>query len=398
MGAVALKTCIAVSQLLRSRRKELGLTLRDVSERLEERGERFPASTLIRVEQGVLDPGVRRLHMLLDLYEIPPHLIADLIQLEELAVEEPRGKDLDTLYREGVAFLKQGNMAQALAHLFAIRQYVPEDEKSRVLRQRATLVFAQAARDLGKFRVARQLVEDLLSESPDRSIIVNALILESTLWRARGSADMALAVVQRASALTGNDDPAQRAWIRHQEAKLQVEFGELEAAQAAVAEALKLYRRIGDANGEAKARLVQMQVEEARGETSRALRTARKAVETAERAGHELPLASARLELGRLLVAGGSVEEGLEVLGQALAQAVSLENKFVEFHAHYQLWKAYGANGQSDRSRFELHAASYFLGFIDSTSPEARDVREHAGALQKQPARRRRRRKPRARS
>ena len=71
MGSAALKPSIAVGRLFRNRRHEMRLTLRDVSERMEEMGERFPTSTLIRVEQGKLDPGVRRLHLLMKLYRIP---------------------------------------------------------------------------------------------------------------------------------------------------------------------------------------------------------------------------------------------------------------------------------------------------------------------------------------
>jgi tetratricopeptide (TPR) repeat protein len=371
----------------------LGLTLRDVSEKLEERGERFPPSTLVRVEQGMLDPGVRRLHMLLELYDIPPHLVADLIELEELAVEEPKDKDLGTLFEEGLAFLKQGNIAQALAHLFAIRQHVPSDKDSRVLRQHATLAFAQAARDMGKFRLARQLVEDLLCEPPDRSLLVRVLVLEATLWTVLGSSDMALAVILRAESLAGQEDPRQRAWIRHQEAKLRVQFGELAAAEDAIAEARKLYRKTKDVNGEAKILLIELQAAEARGDLTGALRIARKVVDLSKRGGHELPLASGRLELGRLLVQTGSPEEGLEILGQALEQGVALENKYLEFHAHYYLWKAYAATGQTDRSRFELHSASYFLGFIDENSPEAKEIRENLETVQGSQARRRRRRR-----
>lgn len=165
MGSAAVKPSPAVSHLLRSRRLEMNLTLREVSEKLAERGERFPESTLVRVELGKLDPGVRRLHLLLSLYQIPPHLVADLVELEEHAVEAPEGTDLDALLRKGVEFLKQGNTGQALAHIFAIKRQESDNPKSRALRQDATLAIASAARDLGKLHLARQLVEDVLCDS-----------------------------------------------------------------------------------------------------------------------------------------------------------------------------------------------------------------------------------------
>ena len=89
MGSAALKPSLAIGRLLREKRKERQLTLREVSERMAERGGRIPISTLVRIEQGKLDPGVRRLHALLRFYDVPPHLVADLVELEDLAVELP---------------------------------------------------------------------------------------------------------------------------------------------------------------------------------------------------------------------------------------------------------------------------------------------------------------------
>ena len=193
MGSAALKPSIAVGRLLRNRRHEMRLTLRDVSERLEKMGERFPTSTLIRVEQGKLDPGVRRLHLLMKLYRIPPHLVAELVEIEELAVDEPKHADLETLHRKGVEFLKRGQTAQALAHLFAIRQHATDGDASRLMRQKATLTFAIAARDLGKRNLAAQLVDDLLCEPADPSLRLNLLVLASSLWQGKGSVEVALA-------------------------------------------------------------------------------------------------------------------------------------------------------------------------------------------------------------
>ena len=66
-----MKPAVSVGRLLRRKRKDLRLTLREVSERMAERGDRIHVSTLVRVEQGKLDPGVRRLHLLLRLYDVP---------------------------------------------------------------------------------------------------------------------------------------------------------------------------------------------------------------------------------------------------------------------------------------------------------------------------------------
>src|SRR5688572_3287668 len=117
----------AVGSLLREKRLALGLSLRQVSDRLKEQGETIPSSTLIRIEQGKLDPGVLRLHRLLRLYKVPPLLVADLIELEDLAIEIPAGLDLETLYRDGADAWKRGDIPKGLAYLFAVRRHVPDD-------------------------------------------------------------------------------------------------------------------------------------------------------------------------------------------------------------------------------------------------------------------------------
>jgi tetratricopeptide (TPR) repeat protein len=352
------------------------MTLREVSERIAESGESFPTSTLVRVEQGKLDPGIRRLHLLLRLYGIPPHLVADLVELEELAVEEPRGKDLETLCREGVELWKKGDVGQALAHLFAIRQHVPDDEESKLLRQRATLNFAIAAQELGKFKMARQLVDDLLCEPPDSSLVSRVLILASMVWHDLGSAEMALATLRQAAVHLDDGDLQQKAWVLHQEARLLIKAGDLRDAARALGQALRLYRKLGDTHGEAKASIVRITLLDAKGELDAALAQARKTIRMAEHSGHDLTALSGRLELGRLMIKTGSPGKALEPLHAALSEATRLGERLAEFHAHYQLWKAHQALGDSDRMKFEFQAACYFVKFLDDSSPEATEVRE----------------------
>lgn len=378
MGSAALKPSAAVGRLLRQRRKELRLTLREVSERMAEIGEPFPTSTLVRVEQGKLDPGVRRLHLLLRLYNVPAHLVSDLVELEELAVEEPAGKDLETLFRDGIAHWKRGNVGEALSHLFAIRQHVPADEKSRVLRQNATHTFAVAARELGKLRLARQLVDDLLCEPPDPSLMARVLILASTLWNRQGSVEMALALIRRAADHVRPGDHKEQAWILHHEAKLLVAVGELDEATQVLDRAARLYRKLKNVHGEIQTMIVRVSALEEAGDPDAAISCARKVIRMAERNDHALLAVSGRLDLGRLLVTHGAPEKGLEELRKVLSEAVLLEDRIAEFYAHYQLWKAYQTLGQSEPMKFEFQAAAHFVQFIDEPSPEAEEIRRLA--------------------
>ena len=76
-----------------------------------------------------------------------------------------------------------------------------------------------------------------------------------------------------------------------------------------------------------------------------------------------------------MLVDSGALDEGLDELRQALAQSVVLENKHCEFHAHFNLWKAYEKAGDKDRMKFAFQSAGHFVKFIDDTSVEAREFR-----------------------
>ena len=374
MGSAALQPSIALGRLLRRKRKELRLTLREVSDRMAERGDRIPISTLTRIEHGKLDPGVRRLHLLLRLYEVPPHLVADLVELETLAVEQPVGQDLETLYREGVEHWKEGNIAQGLAYLFAVREHVPDDQESQLLRQKATLAFAIAARNLGKFRLARQIVDELLCEPPDPSLIVDVLVLASSLWRGLGSLEVSLALVRQATTHLRPEDHKETAWVLHQEAKVLLEAGRPKEAEQVLARALKHYRSLGDTYGEEVALILRVGVMEKLGQTKKAFACAREVLRLSESHGHARLVISGHLELGRLLVKSGRAGKGLDALREGLGQAVLLGDRNAEFLAHYHLWKAHEQLGDQERARFELEAASYFVRFIDDFCPEADEI------------------------
>jgi tetratricopeptide (TPR) repeat protein len=378
MGRAALKPSPAVGRYLRQRRRELRLTLKEVSAEMGRFGETFPVSTLVRIEQGKLDPGLRRFHLLLKLYNIPAHLMMDLMDLEELAVEEPTGKDLETLFRDGLALWKRGEIGEALAHLFAIRRQIPDSERSRTLRQEATLSFAIAARDLGKLRLARQLVDDLLCEAVDEALLGQLLILASTLWSRLGSATMGLVLIRGAMEHLEPSNHRQQAWVLHQQARLLIATGAPEDAERLLDEATKKYRKLGDTHGETQVSIVRIGALEARDEIDGAISCARRTIRFAAKNGHDLSALSARLELGRLLVRSGASDKGLEELRKALSQAVLLEDRIAEFYAHYHLWKTYELLGQSEPARFEFQVAVSCVRFIDEPTPEANEIRRIA--------------------
>jgi tetratricopeptide (TPR) repeat protein len=386
MGSAAIKPSLAVGQLLRQKRQELNLSLQTAAKKLEERGHRIPPSTLGRIEQGRLDPGVRRLHLLLDLYQIPPHLVSDLVQIENVAGSAPvvaEGQDLQALHDRGLQHWRDGNVAEGLAYLFAVREFVPDSEESRVLRQRTTLLFATAARNLGKYRLARQITDELLCEPPAEEVRVPALVLAASLWIGQSAPDVALGLILQAEQLLPGRPEKERTWVLHQKAKLLFRTGQFASAEETLRRALACYRKLGDTYGEMRALSLRVAMQESQNDDNRAIRTARQVIKLSERHGHARGFAFGHLELGRILVKTGEIDSGLEHLTRGLSDAVRLKDNNAQFYAHYHLWKTHVATDQLDRARFELNAASYFVQFVDERTPEVDEVARLSKAKEK---------------
>lgn len=379
MGSSSIPSSAAVAKLLRQRRRALGLTLREVSDRTSGEGGRIPVSTLARIEAGHLDPGVVRLHALLRVYDISPHLAADLIELEELAVEPPEGRDLDTLHREGVDHFNAGRYAEGLAHFIAVQQYAVAGSGDELTRQRAMVAFGAAARDLGKIRLAKKIVDDLLCTPPDPSLLVNVLVLGASTWRALGSLDAAIAFLDRAEKLLDGTRPEKTAWVFHLKAKLLVAIGEPAAARVALDRAIGAYVEAGDGMGHAKALLTGVAVEEARDDLDAAAGCALEAMRIAARGGFRAAVHTAEIEVARVALRQGDAAAAIERLHDALAGFHRLGSRNGQFTAHYWLWKSHLAAGEKDRARFELKAARFLSDFIDEKGPERDEVRQAAG-------------------
>jgi len=366
----------ALARLLRSRRQELGLTLREIEERAAAEGNPIPFSTLSKIEQGKAEPGLRRLVLLLRLYNLPVELAGELLEIEELAGDDPVEEDPQALYRKGLEAVRRGDHRSGLASLIALRYRTVDKAEHRLLRQKATLSLAVTVVNLGKVRLARRLAEDLLFEPPHPSLLVNVLTLIGRTWRELGSPEGALAFLERASAHVGPDEHLKRAWILHETARVYESQGKLEEASELIDQALEAYRAAGDRRGEGNAIGAKLKIAEQRGDLRRALELAREGLSLADAHGYEHLSLNRMLDRGRILFAMGDREAGLHVMNEGLARAITLGDKDAQFHAHYQLWKAHEALGDQERARFEEGAARYFVRFVDGVSDAAREVRE----------------------
>jgi tetratricopeptide (TPR) repeat protein len=365
----------AVSNLLRDRRKGLNLTVAEVTRRLAAKGTPIPHSTLVRIEQGKLDPGVRRLHQLLRLYDIPPELVADFVDLETMAPKTAIDGDTDTLYEKATAHWRAGELSEGLAYFFELRRRLSAEPGREAQRHKATLGFAVAARDLGKFRLAKSLIDELLLDRPSGDVTTKAFVLMASIWAGLGSIDVALAFIRDAASRGASGGPELGALVAHQEAKLLFTAGRSDEASRALTRATSLYRSLGDTYGEGRAAVLRVRIAETSGGAGKARDAARQLVAFAEKHGHAKLALTGRLELGRVLTAAGEHEKSLEQLRQALGQAVLSEDRNARLLAHHHLWKAYSASGDRARAQVELDSARSLVRYVDDRSEEADEIR-----------------------
>ena len=263
---------------------------------------------------------MRRLTVLLRLYDLDAEHVSDLVELESLAVERPQG-DLATIVANGLAHWREGNVPQALAHVFAVREHVGTDPAQRWTRQRATLNFAAFARNLGKIRFAKKLVDELLCEPPEPALLVDTLILAASVWGRAGSSEAGLAFIARAAVHVGADEHDKRAMVRHQEARLLKATGQHEEAAVALEAALEAYGLGDDTMNHASALVLRTELQVALGRFDEAIARGREAVAFALRHNHGLVAVNARMALGQALIAAGRRDEAEEVLLTAEAAA-----------------------------------------------------------------------------
>ncbi|HKQ60852.1 MAG TPA: helix-turn-helix domain-containing protein [Candidatus Polarisedimenticolaceae bacterium] len=389
MGSAAIRASKRLGEFLRRKRQGLGLTLRDVAVRTAEEGERLPGSTLVRIEQGKLDPGVRRLHLLMRLYDLAPHELAERLELETQQLEPPAEPDPHKLYERGIELWQEGQGLQALNQLLAVRESTPRDAEQRVLRQRAALASATIAHRLGKTRVAKQMLDDLLCEPPDVSMELDCFVLCSSLWRALGSQEMATLMIEHALGLSQAGPPSRLAEVLYRSAKLHHEAGRHAEATDRLERALRHYLQLGDAGGLVRAQLLEGGILAGLGRREEGIQRVRVALAAAEAHGEESAGLFCRLELGRLLFADGQREAGIAELTQGLAAAVRLADAPGRFHAHLELWRAHSAEGNAARAALELDSARYYAQFVDEAPHELQAAGAPAGEAGR-PVRRRR--------
>lgn len=375
MPKAALGTSIAVAGLLRERRTALGLSLREVERRTRRAGNLIPFSTLAKIEQGKLDPGLKRLQLLLRLYELPIEVAGDLLEIEELAGERPEETDPEILRTTAVEAYQRGEIRKALACFLKLREVLAGEGIEGYERQRELQNFAGTLCSIGKYRLARRILEDLLMEDLEPGLETTVNLTMARVWSAIGSSAGTLTFAARARELAGPDDHQILAWTDHSAATGYELRRDYETAERLIRKAIDAYDRAGDPYGAGRAYGKWFRILISSDRPGEALRIARHGIRHAEE--HDLPRVRVlrQLDLAEALLAAGDTDPAFETLNDALSAAIGSGDRAVQFYAHYYLWKAHQQCGDLDRAGLELNNASYFLRFVDESTDQTEEVR-----------------------
>jgi transcriptional regulator with XRE-family HTH domain len=377
MPAKAIALSPSVGELLRNRRQRLGYTLRQVEHLTSSQGNIIPFSTLARIEQGRLDPGLKRLHALLQLYGLPIQAAGDLLDMESIAGDVSVGGDAATLRDKGMKAWQSGDTPTALACYLALRRRTDDQTTDRSVRHESILTFAVWAAKLGKYHVARQILDDLFLDKPERPTLLRAFVQAASTWHALGSAEVALAHIAGAEKLVEPGDHRSRGWILHLRASIQIDLRSFEDAHANLVEAARLYAKAERPYDRALALVAMARLEVERGDAAKAIQAARRAASFAVLKRFDRVHALAEIQEARAHLLAGKAELALTTLTRVLAETIAGSDNVIRFYAHFHLSKTYAKLGDSLRSHVEFEQAKYFVRFVDQASKETSEVRGH---------------------
>lgn len=375
MPAKAIALSRSVGGLLRDRRQRLGYTLREVERLTSAQGNVIPFSTLARIEQGRLDPGLKRLHALLQLYGLPIQSAGDLLDMESVAGTIAVDGDFAALRDRGTDAWQSGDLPTAMACYLAMRHRATGQESDRAIRHESILSFAVLAAKLGKHHIARQMLDDLLLDRPDRRMLFRVLVQAASTWRALGSPEFALALVGGAQAQLESNDLRGRGWVLQLRASIQIDLGAFEEAQANLGKAARAFQKAKRPYDRALTLVAISRLAVERGDAAGAAWASRQAAAFASRNGFARVHALATIQGARALLLAGRADRALAALTRVLAATVAASDNLIRFYAHFYLSKAYASAGDSPRAGVEMEQARYFVRFVDQASKEVSEVR-----------------------
>ena len=382
MPARRLPTSTAVGVFLKSQRQRLGYTLREVADLSESQGNLIPFSTLARIEQGRLDPGLPRLQLLLRLYNVPIQAAGDLLELEEMAGDLPDEADPEKLYAMVSSESAKGNTRGALAAVMAMKR--SDQPVEPLLRHKALVCLSTFSATLGRFHFAKHVIDELLLEGPHPEILATALVQAARCWKCLGGYEVALALVTRAeSVIDAKTKDAHVAYVHHEKASVLNARGSYADAEKAIGDALEFYKRAKDHAGFSRALGTRAEILLRAERLDEALLAAQAGRAFAKRHGMKILLQARTFEEVKVDLALGRPRDALRLLGSVLAEVLVDGDDASRFHTHYYLWRTYEALGDQARARSELDLAAALLDRFDEVSAETRHARQVLSARSK---------------
>lgn len=365
MPRVAIRPSRDLADLLRQRRKELNLTLREAEEKTRAYGKVIPFSTLGKVEQGRVDPGVVRFQQLLDIYDIPKEMALDVVAVETLRGDSPKKGEPQELYDQAVRFWKAGETGRALASMHALREAVADKPQHKALRQKAQLHFAVVVAGLGRFNLSKYLIEQLLREPLPAPTLLRAFVQLAHCWQRLGVQELALAMLARATTFAKDAGPAEAAFVAHEYGLIEMERNDFAAAREHLREARKLYKAAKDDFRLFKVDMTLARADLLAGEAKQALPLAQQLAKNAD--AHPAMRPSAIVLLGHAQLASRQIEPAIATLRSGLSAAVAADDSCGRYIAHHYLSLAYEEAGDHARAAMERHAADQFKRGLDFT-------------------------------
>src|SRR5262245_57232014 len=101
MCAMTRRAASPLASLLERSRRRQKLSLREASQRLGAAGARISHSTLLRIEQGKLEPAAVDLFRLAVVYDLPQESVLDAVEAERLGAAVPAGGTLEEIVKSG---------------------------------------------------------------------------------------------------------------------------------------------------------------------------------------------------------------------------------------------------------------------------------------------------------
>jgi len=368
MPRVAIRPSRDLAELLRRRRKELKITLRQAEERSRAFGNVIPFSTLGKVEQGRVDPGVIRFQQLLDIYDIPKEVALDVVALETLRGEAPDAREPEALYEEAVRLWNTGQTGKALGAMYALRKAVTDRPELDALRQKAQLHLAVVVGNLGRFHLSKCLIESLLRERLPDAIRLRCFVQLATDWVRLGNHELAVAMLSRAETLAAGAGPLEAGWVAHEYGIIALAGGNHDEAARFIERARSLYLKAGDDRSVFKVDMSRVRLQLARGEAESALALGEDLL--ARSSAFSALHAPVLILIGHAQLASGAVDTSLASLRQALEEAEAADDSPSRYLAHHFLSVAYAEAGDPAHATAERTAAQQSRGSIDFT-PDA---------------------------